>query len=113
MGGINNKRWCLFFSKYKIVIGISVFLILLLGLRLYGNTKKNQFYKKEYSGIVSEIEYNVKGFPTFLVNGVEGSCSCNNYGGDPIIEVGDSIVKNKNSFDVELYKKGEYVHTFN
>ena len=58
----------------------------------------------EFYGAVTKIHYDIKRFPTIEVNNKEYYL-CGDWNFKFEVELGDTIVKNKNSYEIKLIKK--------
>ena len=57
---------------------------------------------REFSGIVTELEYSTQGFPVLIIDNKKYSVY--NYGSEINIQKGDSVVKKKGICDLYVYK---------
>jgi len=84
------------------------FIIVNLYFLVNGN-KKNLAY--EFSGVVEDVNYDVKGSPYVTVKHKTYYLS-EGWNFQHLIEKGDSIKKKKNNFEVKLIKQNNKIYTF-
>lgn len=65
-------------------------------------------FNSNVNGVITEIKYDSKGYPTVIVSGNEYGLSF----GKTEIAIGDSLVKEKESFWFEHYRNGEFINGF-
>jgi hypothetical protein len=97
----NNINVENYYKKARVIILI-VFLgsILILSIINYGKSRTSAF-----NGIVEKVKYNVQGFPTITIKGVEYFLSYNNWAFTVPIEKGDKMIKEKGKMNLKLIKR--------
>ena len=95
--------------KLKIIAWTSVLILIAIAAKIYDYNNERPFYYNSYNGKIIKVKYNLgKIRPSLYLND-----STEILPGDDIVnyEVGDSIYKDKNTYNLECYRKdsnGEY-----
>jgi hypothetical protein len=92
-------------SKVFQILLIAGVLFLIVFLPIYYFKMQQEVSLYHFNGRVDSVSYSVKDEPTIKVNGKEFDLPVNFWDFNHQIEIGDSIVKVKNSMVVEIVKK--------
>ena len=93
-------------KMYPIIV-ITFTIILIIFMYISGEIYVNKFYKKSFSGKISNIEFSVQGFPIISLGDKEIYLA--EYGSKigKVIEIGDSVAKRNNSWELLIFKDNE------
>lgn len=81
-------------------------------LHLYGEQEKKELINMPMSGLITEIKVNEKKTPTVKLDSYKFSFVYFNASLLDNLEIGDSLFKDKESREVEHYKKNKIVDSF-
>jgi hypothetical protein len=83
-------------------IGIPIFFGLCIFFGIHDYIKQKSY---EFNGVVQVVTYDVKGAPDVKINGSEYFLTYHKWGFDHKIQVGDSLIKAKNTLVIKLVKQ--------
>jgi len=92
-------------NKAPLILLAAGFLFLVTVVPFYYFKTKQQVSLYQFKGRVDSVSYDVKGEPTIKVNGKKYDLPVNFWDFNHQIDVGDSLVKVKNSMVVRILKK--------
>ena len=96
-------------NKLKFSLAILFILGGLIFFLIENKKVENKSLNIEIKGLIKEISYNEKGFPSLIINDNYYNLSCCN---NKQLRIGDSIVKYKNSNVVYQYRENFNIHSF-
>jgi len=89
---------------WKFIVLIIVAVLFLVALIYYNNQLRKETLNYDFNGKVESVIYSDKGEPTVLIKGKEFNLPVNFWNFSHKIEIGDSLVKKKDSMQVILIK---------
>lgn len=90
--------------KEKFIILILAFIFLSIWIIYSGKKNYEENLNREFNGIVENVKYDMKGFPTLTINRIDYKL-VGPYRFDRQIETGDSFIKFKGNIHYKLIKR--------
>ena len=98
------------YTKVVLIFFISFVILMTIGVIYMGRTGRSETLNYQFNGKVDSVRYNIKGQAYVSINGVEYYLFDPDWNFDHNrIQIGDSLVKRKNSMIIELFRRNVLV----
>jgi len=98
------------YTKVVLIFFISFVILMTIRVIYMGRTGRSETLNYQFNGKVDSVRYNIKGQAYVSINGVEYYLFDPDWDFDHNrIQIGDSLVKRKNSMIIELFRRNVLV----
>ena len=92
-------------SKFPLILLAAGFLFLVIVIPIFYLKSRNEALAYHFNGRIDSVSYDNKGIPTIVIHKVKYNLLANFWNFEHELQVGDSLIKEKNSLEVKIFKK--------